>query len=667
MILVHNHHVIVPDTFDATIRSQSISDSTAETLAKNTIKIDLFGDDIMFGYNPDSAIDNLSSTPGAPVTLKVPTPPEELIKVFLPQYQLEIINRATLGSTSSSLLQGTDGSNQSWPDNITSNIIVINHGLNDAKGNVDVEVYKNNLVQLRQGLSSQQITVWQTPAETLTVNTAPYANAMIEVAAQFGDLVADTRKIKDWTNELVDKERPRQIGYSRLVDLVLSEKINKAVLRHLGNEPHEYYRKDHQEKFILDEETEITLSFTPLSSSWLEIYHRKNQSFYAVSRGRSDIALNPVNNVTGHLAAGIHNIETGDQIVTVQDGYTLTRIRREDGEIRYHKTFNIESGVDNARALATALNETSSEYIVVVTTYQDAERNRLTPLLAEAMYRCGASTEIFNSSDFKLDSAYILIGIPGVGAGGGLEAYAGEIDSDPYAYCEIEFELASNGVPYAKDIFPPVAKAKNQNDETVSMINPLYDLISGVPPINGDRILNPRYPTYKTSGIPYENYNVIGNKIFFNSPITGIVTVVCDTQINPSWMGATVDIDNIQNYATYKQRFTPARWAPGYQKTVYPPAGNSRTSPPQAVGANGVNALNLVNTQLKSRVGDALYAEPIVLAQPNFGYVRISADRKSMVYVPFPNYTGPDSFLYTLMTQHGQSGMPKCVYVEVYV
>lgn len=666
MILGQNHLVIVPDTRDEVARVGKVYTSTVEDLDIDVIKIDLFGDDLMFGRDPDQE----APMPGVGsldnYTARIPTPPHELIKVFLPQFQLDINNRAVGNTASGDLLNGSDGVNSTWPDNVTANIVVINHGLQDAKANVDIETYKENLIALRQGIANNQIMVWQTPAPALTVNTAPYADAMIQVANQFNDLVADTRKITNWTNELPDGEYPRQLGYARWIDLVLSEKINSAILKHLGPNRHKFYRLDHQEKFILDNENTITLSFRPLAASWVEVYHRKNDAYYAVSRGNVDIATNPVNNISGHLAGGIHSVDTGEQLVTVTKGYTLTKIRRSDGKIISKKTFDIAADVKNARAMSFALNETSNDYIVVITTYDEPKTNRLTAELLEAMYRCGASEEIYANPEFRLASSYILIGIPGVGPGGGLEAYAGLVDNDRYAYAEIEFEIASNGVPYARDIFPPVARVQRSWDNIVPVINPIYDLIAGVPPINGERVVNPRYSTYFTSGVANETFVIQGNTITFTEALTGVVTVICDTQIELSKAGVEIDIDNIHTYDTFEQSFNPARWAPGKKTTTYPaPDPNNPLAPRQVNSAAGVNALGLYNTHLRERVGAGLYCEPIVIHQPNFGYVRITADRKRMKYFPFPNFVGMDGFSYTLMTQHGQVGLTKAVYIDV--
>ena len=61
----------------------------------------------------------------------------------------------------------------------------------------------------------------------------------------------------------------------------------------------------------------------------------------------------------------------------------------------------------------------------------------------------------------------------------------------------------------------------------------------------------------------------------------------------------------------------------------------------------------------------ALYAEPVIITQPVHGYARLTADRQSIAYVPNLNYVGNDTFSWSLITQHGQIGTPKCVYIKI--
>ena len=421
---VPNHHVIVPDVNDVAIKTTQILSTDDDK-----IYIELFGDSILCGRDPDLPAPECGVCSNTnPIVSRVAQPPASLIEFFLPQYKLVITTRSSGNSTSGQLLNGTDGVNGPWPDYIEANVVVINHGTNDAKLQVPLDKYRTNLIDLRKGLRSDQIVVWMTPTKNYIWNTDPYAEVVREVAGYFQDIVADAnRDIKpNWLGELPDGLHPRQVGYAELVDLCLAPKINQAILRHLDNktgqhQPHLFYRKDHQEKFVLDNEDQLQLGFAPLSNSWLEVYYRNNQSFRAVSRGYRDLY--------GILKAGLWDADSGIQLSEAKRSYNLTKIRREDGKVIYHESFDLFSDPAEAKRLADVLNATSSDYIVVVTTYDEPRDNRFHVELVEAMYRCGASPEIFGSPNFKFRSSYILVGIPGWGPGQGIEAYNGVIDA----------------------------------------------------------------------------------------------------------------------------------------------------------------------------------------------------------------------------------------------
>lgn len=160
--------------------------------------------------------------------------------------------------------------------------------------------------------------------------------------------------------------------------------------------------------------------------------------------------------------------------------------------------------------------------------------------------------------------------------------------------------------------------------------------------LDGYRMINPKYPTFNTVGIRYETYNLVNNHfIRFENPITGNLKVISDTlshapaesYIDNQQAGVIIDFDNIQNYDVFEKRFNPSR---------YP-----------------MPQLELVNSVIRIRVGDAHYAEPLVLTEPCYGHVRLTKDRKNFVYTPRPGYRGQDVFGYTLITTHGQIGMPQ--------
>lgn len=177
--------------------------------------------------------------------------------------------------------------------------------------------------------------------------------------------------------------------------------------------------------------------------------------------------------------------------------------------------------------------------------------------------------------------------------------------------------------------------------------------------LNGYRVINPRYVTKKTGGIPFEEYNIAGNTIIFANAVTGTVRVICDEVIKPEAeystdekkRGLVIPMVNVQNYDIYKQRFTSDRKASGY-------ANNT-------ILGNTVSTLGLYNTHLTYRVGDALWSDPIAITQPMNGYVRLTEDRRNFLYVPNRNFKGNDGFVYTLITQHGQIGQPKYISITV--
>jgi hypothetical protein len=79
----------------------------------------------------------------------------------------------------------------------------------------------------------------------------------------------------------------------------------------------------------------------------------------------------------------------------------------------------------------------------------------------------------------------------------------------------------------------------------------------------------------------------------------------------------------------------------------------------------GASIIKVSNVQRDQYGLTSLFCEPVLMSQPENGYVRLSADRKSIAYVPFYQYVGTDTFLWTLITQHGQMGQAKCAKITV--
>jgi hypothetical protein len=118
----------------------------------------------------------------------------------------------------------------------------------------------------------------------------------------------------------------------------------------------------------------------------------------------------------------------------------------------YIRNLKVHYGDPNgARAMASDLNRLDSSKVVFVFTDDEPRNNRLDSALDTAMYRCGASRSIYHAGgeaggNFKYRSAYILVGIPGIGAGNGLELYAGDADDDADAWLDTTIQIYDGNV-----------------------------------------------------------------------------------------------------------------------------------------------------------------------------------------------------------------------------
>lgn len=106
--------------------------------------------------------------------------------------------------------------------------------------------------------------------------------------------------------------------------------------------------------------------------------------------------------------------------------------------------YDVSADASKAAAMAAALNALDNTKVVIVAAYGQTQANRLADGLDAAMYRCGATSTVFGSSLYKSNAAYILIGVPGGGAGSGAEKYAGDADNSASAATSISFTI-NNG------------------------------------------------------------------------------------------------------------------------------------------------------------------------------------------------------------------------------
>jgi hypothetical protein len=153
------------------------------------------------------------------------------------------------------------------------------------------------------------------------------------------------------------------------------------------------------------------------------------------------------------FATGLRNAETGAQVGNpVMRSYILVELSRA-GAVVYTNSYDVfgvgelaapDGTYRTASTLAGDLNyicDNRKGNLIVICSHDEPQGHRTDSGLPAAMYRCGASRAVFGSAAFEYRAAYILVGIAGCGEGNGAEVYAGAVNDDPNAWCELAFDL----------------------------------------------------------------------------------------------------------------------------------------------------------------------------------------------------------------------------------
>ena len=137
--------------------------------------------------------------------------------------------------------------------------------------------------------------------------------------------------------------------------------------------------------------------------------------------------------------------------------YNVMTIGRTTGEINTSR-FDVFGSPDPSQspALVTYLNGLTASVIVVIVTFDEPQSAGVLALPANmiaAIKRCGGSSDFGSSDDtspgiIRYRSAYILIGIPGIGTGNGIQRYKGAADSDPTAAIDVRFSVRDGQYTY---------------------------------------------------------------------------------------------------------------------------------------------------------------------------------------------------------------------------
>jgi hypothetical protein len=156
----------------------------------------------------------------------------------------------------------------------------------------------------------------------------------------------------------------------------------------------------------------------------------------------SNMNQTPISNVTQGTFSRSYNVLTIDR----STGVTKTKI---------YDVFNEENGRPGQAVLTSDLNLLTSSVIVIISTYDEPKQSLINPLPADlisAVQRCGGSSDFGSKPSGILNyrSAYILVGIPGIGVNNGLQRYIGNSNAsgDPNAAIDLRISVLNGNYSY---------------------------------------------------------------------------------------------------------------------------------------------------------------------------------------------------------------------------
>ena len=169
--------------------------------------------------------------------------------------------------------------------------------------------------------------------------------------------------------------------------------------------------------------------------------------------------------------------EDGSLLYGAARSYNLVVLNGTTGDVISFQTYDVHnngelSGGRNAATLAADLNALTSDKVVVIYTFDEPLELRDTGGLPAALYRCGASRTVFIDS-MRRHSAYILVGIPDIGEGQGVERLAGTTNYANNASIDYQLQLV-NGRPVALGGNPLSAAVQQETIARINADNSLY-------------------------------------------------------------------------------------------------------------------------------------------------------------------------------------------------
>lgn len=165
------------------------------------------------------------------------------------------------------------------------------------------------------------------------------------------------------------------------------------------------------------------------------------QYFRVVSFGLAAVSSGP--DLSGGLYKYTPNVDlSGTLVKSRYRSYSLVVFSRQDDSILESLSYDLFDTASNATLLKNKLNSLNDNVIVLIYTFDEPKGNAYNNAdLQTAFQRCGGSANCLSQIQYR--GAYVLLGIPGIGLGKGVERYVGTVvaNGDPNAWIDMRFSL----------------------------------------------------------------------------------------------------------------------------------------------------------------------------------------------------------------------------------
>jgi hypothetical protein len=182
------------------------------------------------------------------------------------------------------------------------------------------------------------------------------------------------------------------------------------------------------------------------------LYNHTNEKVFRIFSTGGESTTQP-------LPSGLYSDNSDDAIFRNDFGYNVSIFDKQTNSFIRHTNYLTTAISSAAEQMSADLLELQSNVIVFIHTSFDAQVNRESAL--DGLLYCGGSRNVITSTEFKNKSAYILVGVPGLGEETGFEKYSGEEDSSTTAWCNTDIVINDGRLIGEKTIVDSIGTVKN--------------------------------------------------------------------------------------------------------------------------------------------------------------------------------------------------------------